>query len=476
MATTNPVYNVLASAGNQAILAAGSRVTALANGQLGFFNYHTGLSVDGTVPATAKDIFIAVGINRTTGGTDLAEDIKVSAGQMIQVRNMRALTVKGYVAQVEKVQVITGFTAKCDTDYAVKLDVTSPLLSQLNGYNQNAKTYNYKTGCCTDADCPTCGDSLELAVGLVNAINADVEAVFVASLFGNKLLGTITAPTSDADVTVTIGTSVYTVAVLDADTATIAAAKIAAGINASTTGGYVATSSGAIITAYPKAPVAAPTVVIVVSGAGVTIGTTSNVNTAVTVADSVAFGVAYPDAGLAIKITTNVQARPAFGDINVKYYRSGINFNAYLVEGFLCNGTVTTTVDYQAKEGSGYDLKQLEYVAQGWGVGGPYRTNSITGLAKANESFLASASNYNAVSLAYDQESVGGWLEYKNNLETIIAIPCADSVTLLAFFVIADLIFTQFGAMTNDVTSMDCTNTNISTINDYALDGIESLG
>ena len=270
MATTNPVYNVLATSGNQAILAAGSRVSALANGQLGFFNFHTGLSVDGTALANAKDIFIAVGINRTTGGTDPMEDFSKSAGQMIQVRNARALTVKGYVAQVEKVQVITGFTAKCDTDYAVKIDVRSPLMSQLNGFNQNAKTYNFRTGCCTQVDCTTCqtGDCNELAVGLVNNINADVEAVFVATLFANKLLGTVTAPTSDANVTVTIGTSTYTVAVLDADTATQAAAKIAAGINSSTTGGYVATSSGAIITAYPKQSVAAPTVVIAVSGAG----------------------------------------------------------------------------------------------------------------------------------------------------------------------------------------------------------------
>lgn len=476
MATTNPVYNVLAASGNQAILAAGNRVTALANGQLGFFNYHTGLSVDGSVPATAKDIFIAVGINRTTGGTDAAEDIKKSAGQMIQVRNAKALTVKGYVAQVEKVQVITGFTAKCDTDYAVKLDVTSPLMYNLNGYNQNAKTYNYKTGCCVDTTCATCGDSVELALGLVNNINADVEAVFTASLFGNRILGTFGAPTSDATATVVIGGYSYSVPVLDLDTATIVATKVAAAINADTDSPYLATSAVDVVTAYPKSPVAAPTAAFSVTGAGVTVGTLSNVNTTIPIADVPAFKLAYPGASLGISITTNVQARPAFGDINVKYYRSGVDFNTYLVEGFTCNGTVTTTVAFQAKEGSGYDIKQLEYVAEGWGKGGPYRTNSITGLAKPFESFLTTSANYTVISLAYDQESVGGWLEYKNNLETIIAIPCADTVTLLAFFVISDLIFTQFGAMTNDVTGMDCTNTNITTINDTTADGIESLG
>jgi uncharacterized membrane protein YuzA (DUF378 family) len=67
MATTNPVFQVLTSAGNQALLAAGSRPDALNNGQIGIFNFHTGLSIDGSVPADAKDIFIAIGINRTTG-------------------------------------------------------------------------------------------------------------------------------------------------------------------------------------------------------------------------------------------------------------------------------------------------------------------------------------------------------------------------------------------------------------------------
>jgi uncharacterized protein (DUF2345 family) len=57
MATTNPVFQVLTTSGNQAPLAAGNRVDSLANGQLGIFNYHTGLSVDGTVPGDCKLIF-----------------------------------------------------------------------------------------------------------------------------------------------------------------------------------------------------------------------------------------------------------------------------------------------------------------------------------------------------------------------------------------------------------------------------------
>lgn len=479
MATTNPVFNVLATSGNQALLAAGNRVTDLANGQIGVFDYHTGLSVNGSVPATCKDIFLAVGINRTTGGTDPAQDISKSAGQMIQVRHARALTVKGYVAQIEKVVAVTDFIAKCDTDYAIKLTVSSPANSQINGYNSAAKTFAYRTACCTD-DCDTCakGDCTELALGMVNAINSGGEGIFSASLFANKLLATIGDPTTDGTATIGLGTEKVDVALLAADNATQAAAKIAAAINASTVLDYTASSSAAVLTVYPKRSLATNTAMVTLvatGGTGVTVGTTSNTNVAVATTDVAAFKAAYPNTCLSIKITTIAQSRAGLGDTNNKYNKSGIDFQVSLVDGFDCNGTVTTLTALQYLEGKGYDIKMLERVAAGWGKPGPYRTNAITGLPNSVESFLSDTANYNVVSIAYDIESVGGWEEYKNNLETIIAIPCADGTTLTGLFAVLDLIFTQFGAMTNDVAAMDCTNTNTSTINDPTLDGIESL-
>jgi hypothetical protein len=475
MATTNPVKTVLVTSGNQAPLAKDKKVDELKNGQIGIFNAHTGLSVDGTVLGNARDIFLAVGINRTTGGTDTMEDFNKSAGQVLQVRNARAYTVKGYVGEVQKVVAVTGFDAKCETDYALKVNIDSPQNFQTNGYNFIAKTYNYKTGCCAQEDCVSCpeGDCNELAVGMVANINADAEKLFIASLFANKLVGTVSAASSDGNATVVIGTETFVVPVLSADTATQTAAKIAAFINTTSGAGYKATSSAAVLSVYPTKSVATPTTIITTSGAGVTIGTTSNVNTTIT--DVAAFKAAYPGACLSIKITNNPEVRPAYsGNINVLYHKTGLSFNVSLVEGFTCNGTATTITEFQAKEGSGYDLAQLEYSQQGNGSS-PYKTRSTTGLEIATESFVSKSTNYNVISLAYDQFSVAGWAEHLNNLETIIAIPCASTTTLTGLVAMLDPIFAQFSPMANDVADMDCTNTNTSTINDYSLDGIESL-
>lgn len=479
MATTNPVYNVLATLGNQAPLAAGDNIDQLANGQIGIFNFHTNKSVDGTVPADTKDIYIAVGINRTSGGTALLEDYSKSAGQVIQTSRARALTIKGTSPEISKSVVVTGFDAKCDTDYALKIEFRNQANYQTNGYNQISETYQFRTGCCTQTDCVTCpqGDCTELAKGLVDNINADTQKILVASLFANKLVATIADPTVDGTAVIGVGTETFNVALLAADTATIAAAKIAAAINSVTTSGYVASSAVDVLTVAPKKSVATPTAAITVvnaGGTGVAVSAASNTNA--TISDVAAYKAAYPGSCPSIMITANPEVRLPAGTINVKYHKTGLDFIVSAIQGFTCNGTVTTTTPLQVKEGSGYDLKQLEYVAKGWGKPGPYRTNAITGLPNTVEQFIVDATNYTQISLAYDQFSVGGWLEYLNNLETIIAIPCADTVTLTGLVAILDRIFPQFGVMTDDVASMNCTSVNnISTINNPALDGIESL-
>lgn len=480
MSTTNPVYGVLATSGNQAPLTAGNPVSSLANGQIGVFNYHTGLSVDGTVPGNARDIFIAVGINRTLGGTNPMEDLSKSAGQMIQTSRAKALTIKGYVAEIPKVVVITGFDAKCNTDYALKLEVRSQQNYQTNGYNQITKTYSYRTVNCTQINCTECtqGDGIELAKGLVDVINADAEAVFIASLFGNLLSATIGDPTVDGTAIIGVGTETFNVALLAADTPTQAAAKIAAAINAVSTSAYVASSSGATLKAAPKKSIAVPTALITLNssgGTGVTVTGATNINTAIT--DTVAYKAAYPGSIPSIRITSNPEVRVSGGAINVLYHKSGMDFIVSAIDGFTydTNVKITTTTELQVAEGKGYDIKQLEYVAKGWEIPGPYRTKAVTGLPSSAEYFVSEGINYNLISIAYDQFSVGGWLEYLNNLETIIAIPCADTTTLTGLVTIIDPIFTQFRPMANDVAAMNCTNTNISTINDFEKDGIESL-
>lgn len=482
MATENPVFQVLTPTGNLAPIAAASRVDALAVGQIGVFNFHTGLSVDGTVPADCRDIFIAVGISRSGGST--LEDIQKSAGQVIQAsRNAKAVTVKGYNVPVPKIIEVTGFGANCETDYAIKIELRSQQGYGVAGYNQISETFTFRTGCCSQADCVTCpqGDANELALGMINEINSQAEKWATASLFVNILNATIThAATGDGSLVVTVGAETFSVPILTADSATVVATKVVAFINGVTTSAYKASNTGAVISVYPiKSKTANTDLIGITTQFGVTAGTFTVGNSSIADATALAaFKLAHPGVDASIRITANAAADVPFnGNIPIKYYNGTYqDIIVSLVDGFRCNGSATIAQQMTIEDGSGRELAFMEYEAGGFnGKPGPYRVSSVTGLQKGNfDQFIDSAAKYTQVVLEYDQFSVGGWLEYLNNLRTIIAIPCADSTTLQGLFTILDLIFTQFGAMTNDVAGIDCTNTTTNTLT-YATDGIETL-
>jgi len=478
MATENPVSQVLVTSGNQAILGPGLRVDSLKNGQIGIFNYHTGLSVNGSVLGDCQDIFIALGINRTSGGTANMEDLRKSAGQVIQARNTKSITVKGHVVEIPKIVDVSGYSAKCDTDYILKVEFRSVAAYMTNGYNNVTKSYAYHTACCADecADCPT-GDCTELAAGLAAAINADPDKLLTASLLSNQIVTTVTGPASaTGSLGFTVGAEAFTAAVTSADTATVIATAMKNAINAVSTSNFRATSSGAVLTIRKKSGNSTNTETIVITAPVTGVALTGTALTNQVVTDIPTFKTTYPGACLNLRLTGTSEVRPTFGQINVKYHKTGMNFIVSLSEGFICNGVVTVFQELQYLEGSGYDLKQEEYVAGGQnGNPGVYRITMSTGFPKNIEYLAVESAMYNTVALAYDQFSVGGWLEYLNNLRTVIGIPCADSATLTGLIGVLDLIFAnRFGALTDDVSAMDCTNTRTGLLLP-ATDGIESL-
>lgn len=489
MATTNPVSKVLTTAGNVAMLAAGSRPSALAVGQLGAFNVHTGLSVDAASPiGDTRDIYLAVGVNKTgAGGGATLEDIDKSAGQFIQVRNAKSYTYRGTVSDTAKVVDVMGFVAKCETDYAVKVEIRNGQVYAENGYNQFTKTFAVRTGCCADA-CEDCGDGncLEIANSIVTQINADPDALLTAQYIVNAITATVaTEPTASGDLTITVGTTSYTVAIVDADTVTTAAAKIVAVINAQAGSPYFASNAAGVITIYPKVSVSGSTetLAVTVPLAGLTITPiVAATKTAVTPANYAAFIAANPGVCLGIRITAvPLTVSSLTGNINLKYVKMrNSDLIVSLPLGFDCNGSVATVTEAANGEGQGYDLRQLEYESQGNnGVDGtgPYRQSAVHGLERAGIVYKINASaNYNTFILSYDQMSVGGWLEYLNNLETIIAVPCADTATTASIAAILDAIFTQFAPMAGDEAANNgCSNVATSALV-AATDGIESLG
>lgn len=494
MATTNPVFQVLVTSGNQAPIAAGSKPDALANGQIGVFNFHTGLSVDGTVLPDTQDIYLAVGINRTSGGVAVAEDIQRSAGQVLQIRNSKTYDVKAYVDEVQKVVELSGFTARCETDYSLKIEFRNQRSYLQNGYNQFAKTFNFFTGCCATPACDDCPNNIsspiELAQGLADNINSDPDKLVIASLFAWKIGTTVTAGASaNGNLTVTVGTTAYTVPVLSGDSATVVASKIAAAINTQANSPYRASNLLGVLSVYPTTSAVTNTDTFALTSAGgtsVAVGSTTTA-TKTNITDSTAFSAANAGAGVSLRITGVLQARSTInGSIFSNYYGTGLDFLVSFTQPSysssdlglgLCNGKITTITNVQYPEGKGFDLQELEYEAGGWnGKPGPYRTSSVLGLQKGAIEYFSSASgNYTQLVLEYDQFSVGGWLEYLNNLRTIIAIPCADTATLTGLVTILDAIFiNRFSPKSDDVSTMDCTNTSTNTLT-LAADGISSL-
>lgn len=180
MSTNNSVFQVLVTSGDQALLAAGNRVNALAVGQLGVFNFDTGLSINAAAAATTPNIFIAVGLD--TDGDSVQDDILTSAGTHIKKDLTRAYNLKCYSDARPQIIDITNYeNVKCEADYAIRLQFTGlTQVYQMQGYNQFNKTYTVTTPCCgAGCDCPT-GDCNVLTQLLVDEINNDIDGLVTA--------------------------------------------------------------------------------------------------------------------------------------------------------------------------------------------------------------------------------------------------------------------------------------------------------
>ena len=176
MSTNNKVFQVLVTKGNLAPLAAGSALDALVPGQIGVFDKATNLAIDGTVPVKAFYIGLGVG----TGAT--LADVYFSAGQEVQVDNIRNYTFRAHTPGRPQIVEISDFTANCDTDYALKIEARNMAVYAVNGFTAMSKTYAVRTECCVGCEpCPS-GSKADLAVKIVKAVNADPNAYATAQL------------------------------------------------------------------------------------------------------------------------------------------------------------------------------------------------------------------------------------------------------------------------------------------------------
>ena len=445
MSTNNNVFKVIPTLGDQAIASADATLGDLLVGQIGVFSYQTNLAIDGTDLPLARNFYLAMGVDTTGDGN--ADDIVKSSGSHIQTANITSYASQCYVAPLPMIVDISGFNASCDTEYGIKIEFENSQIGKNYGFNQFTKTFVIQTACCAECeDCPS-GSCTDLAERMVAEVNNDLDNVVHAEYSAYHGILTVTngstaGETDNFTITYSDGTE-QSINVTSAALATIAdvANNIAIAFNLAT--GTSAISDG-VDTVEIFAPKAGTVVFTPEGGGDVAVTVTQEILVEqISVGDYAAWKTLYPGICPSIRLVSEPAAIANYCNINLKYYASRETFLIVsTIEGFDCGVIVTTNQQLTYEQGSGYDIAQLEYTSGGWnGKPGPYRVGTLVGTDFGNFQNLASRTgHYNVINLGYDQYSVGGWQEYRNNLSTIIAIPCADTTTSAQLLAVLDLI------------------------------------
>lgn len=409
MSKNNPVSQVLVTKGNQAPIAAGNKVTDLAPGQVGVFDFETKLSIDNT--ASPRNFYLAVGLD--LDGDTVTDEVAKSRGTHIQVRNVTDYTFRPHTPGRPLIAVLKNYTAECDTEYAIKLELRNKQIYQTIGYNQFTKTYSMKTACCSgcEPNCPS-GDANEITKELKFNINSDILGLVTADAIARQALTIITHGTSQdyAIGDVVSDADLDAIMVYNAGQADVA--------------NYVYTDLQ-ITTVTQK------------------INTFGNVN----------LKYFYPRETIAIVSKV--------GDV---------------YSGFNCTGTIEVTQNAVFEEGHGYDIKQLEYFTIGYDES-PYRTSELVGVADSRNFNSVVTEKYDQIVLAYEQQSSNAFVDHFNAESTVIAIPGADTTTRNGLTAIIDAIVATpngFDAKADDAAAANVNPTVIEKTEDKtsATDGI----
>lgn len=184
MSRNNDVFQVLVTKDNLALPALGTDIGSLLPNQIGIFDANSNLAVDGATPI--RDFYIAVGVDRNGDGA--IDDVKKSAGQLIQSKNIKFLDFKPHTAAQPMILDITDYKAECDSEYAIKLEFRNQEIYRIQGSNQFTHTYAITTACCEGCDtCPS-GNCNEITKLMKAAINADSTGLVVATAIATEPL------------------------------------------------------------------------------------------------------------------------------------------------------------------------------------------------------------------------------------------------------------------------------------------------
>ncbi len=353
---------------NEAPVAAAARITALANGNWGVYDYDTGLSID---PASAVPARFIIAY-RGDGTLGEAGKLYQNAGTHIQtdkISNASFVASKAAVGQALELQMITAQSGVDATnyDYGVKLEFRGNTdVYQRYGANQASKVFMANTSCVGKVGASSDAGS-EVIAQLVGAIANDVDQFLSILVDDSELAGT---------------------------TKTLVFVPGTGWEN----GDGVAKTEEEALTAIRAI--------------------TSN-DTVVTIS----------------VVTKDIPALTKFCGINPKYFKQRQFSIIPSLIGENCNwADFNTSISMVYEIGLGYDIQELEYVAQGFGgQGSPYRQSGLHGLPFAKNEFVAiKTTKYDVYSFQYMQFSVAGWLEHLNHQTTHFILPDTNTTVKAA--------------------------------------------
>lgn len=451
--TNSSVNQVLVTKGNQALAGSGTTVKDLLPGQLGFFDADTRLAIhNSTTAAKANNVLIAVGID--ADGDTVTDRVKYQAGAAIQMqtKGYHKLVYQPASAGRAEIYRISDLKANCDTEYILKMNFDGPSIAEFSNTSYARKSYTVKTSCCSE--CATgCyqGSCTELAVKLRDELNNDVEKLFTAKLID---------PATPADNTLTLSANVSAAATITLASAWTGGSGV---FNVTfTTGG------GAVVKAVTFTNASAT---ITWTGNITTIATSATIDG--TIADITTWSAANATLCPEIEITGNTRAIVTSCGLNYNYEKNrDVVFVPYLVAGFGCAGTVSQVQTYVGETGQSYDIKFMEQVNAGWRNGaGAYRVYE-NGVQKSFESLAENGVKYDMFWLAYPYSIESG--ERKaNDLQTLLAVPEADTTTRDAIAALLVHIYPNKDTLANDVAAASATPSVVEpVVTDEDTDGI----
>lgn len=182
---------------------------------------------------------------------------------------------------------------------------------------------------------------------------------------------------------------------------------------------------------------------------------------------------------IGIRISATPEQLEAYCCVQTKYFKlRNYTMEVTLNDSVKCISAATQIQKLAYEQNSGKDIKTLENsLSFSYSPGESWNFYStFNGLPKCRHSVVDETKNYTLFSIThYDRANdVADW--FNNKLETIIAIPCADTVTANSLIAVLDALYVGCSqeAHTTYVATCNCATvpTSVSEIDDTTNDGI----